>query len=70
VTAAKSRQRRVERRAAERASLREQTLTRFGAAADERTGTDRRQPADPATLDARMRAAGITQDRRRGDRRR
>lgn len=53
----------------QRRSEREEALRRFGPAADERR-TDRRQPGSPQDLAARMRAAGITQDRRKGDRRR
>jgi hypothetical protein len=58
-----------QRRIDARRSMREQALEKFGPAADERT-TDRRQPGTPDQLDARMRAAGITHDRRKGDRRR
>lgn len=61
--------RRFERRAQARRSLREQALERFGQDADERS-SDRRQPGTPDQLDARMRAAGVFEDRRRGDRRR
>lgn len=62
-----SRQRRVERRAAERASAREQLVTKFGPAADERTG-DRRARRTPQETERILREMGL-QDRRRQDRR-
>jgi hypothetical protein len=60
--------RRFERRAAERRSMREQALEKFGPAADERT-TDRRQPKTPDETERILREMGLV-DRRRTDRRR
>jgi hypothetical protein len=60
--------RRAERRAAERRSMREQALEKFGPAADERT-SDRRTPRTPQETEAILRSLGI-EDRRRTDRRR
>jgi hypothetical protein len=64
-----SRQRRVERRAAERASARQQLLDKFGPAADERTTPDRRTQRTPQETERILRELGH-EDRRRGDRRR
>jgi hypothetical protein len=62
------RARRFHRRAEERASLRQQTLERFGPAADERTA-DRRAQRTPQETERILRELGIA-DRRRQDRRR
>jgi hypothetical protein len=62
------RTRRFQRRADERRSLRQQTVERFGDAADERTTTDRRRN-DRKTSEQILKDMGL-EDRRRGDRRR
>lgn len=62
-----ARQRRAERRAAERASARQQIVEKFGPAADERTH-DRRTPRTPAETERILRDMGIA-DRRRQERR-
>ena len=63
-----ARQRRAERRAAQRRTEREQALQRHGQAADERSGTDRRQPATEMDVERRLRELGLA-DRRRAQRR-
>lgn len=60
--------RRTAARQAANGTDRQQALTRFGPAADERT-SDRRQPRSPAETERILRELGI-QDRRRQERRR
>jgi len=68
MTAARSRQRRAERRAAERASAREQLLAKFGPAADEREAKRDRRETTPEETERMLRRLGI-EDRRRRQRR-